>query len=99
MNLDARTTSKLGGFLYMRYVDGFAHLSIGQEDESVPDWEDYLEELGIGTFVIGSEDVEPQSDDKTVEIWDPVFTNVIRKIPGELAQKALVLGEFPRSAS
>lgn len=86
---------KLASLLAIRYTDDFAHLGIGNEDDSIPEWEDYLKGLGVGMSVADFH-MEEWSDGRHVAVEDPFFMNVYRIVPVELAEKVVVLGAFPQ---
>jgi hypothetical protein len=95
MNWETGGFRKLGILLAQRYAD-FAHLSIGSETEEIPEWEDYLEGLGIVRKLV---DFVPKfKGEDHIVVWDPLFTNVVRIIPIELAEIVIVLGQFPEKS-
>lgn len=90
---DSTAVRKLSTLFNMKYTDEFAHFEIGAENYEIPAWENYLEEIGA-TSMIASPPPAPISPAGVV-LLDPRFINVYRTIPADLAEKIIVLGEFP----
>jgi hypothetical protein len=86
-----KTFEKLSVLFNIKYTDEFAHFEIGEEGGEIPAWENYLEEIGVSRCTL---DPYP-STGQNIFLRDPRFINIYRVIPGELAEKVLVLGEFP----
>jgi len=84
------TFKKLSILFNIKYTDEFAHLEIGEEGGEIPAWENYLEEIGVSRRTL-----DPYPAGQNIFLPDPRFINIYRVIPEELAEKVLVLGEFP----